>query len=84
MNRLARIQQQLQALDPTVLEVINESAQHHGHAGDDGSGESHLLVRISAKAFAGQTKLSCHRMVYDMLKVEFSHGLHALRIETIE
>jgi len=40
------------AFSPTRLEVINDSAKHHGHMGDDGSGESHFTVVIEAAAFA--------------------------------
>ena len=35
-----------EAFAPTRLDVINDSARHHGHAGDDGSGESHFTVVI--------------------------------------
>ncbi len=34
------------AFAPTQLRVINDSAQHHGHLGDDGSGESLSLIHI--------------------------------------
>ena len=51
------------ALTPTRLEVINDSAQHHGHAGDDGSGESHFTIVIEAEAFAGVSRLERQRMV---------------------
>ena len=43
------------ALAPTRLAVINDSARHRGHAGDDGSGESHFTVEIVSPAFAGMT-----------------------------
>ncbi len=42
------------ALRPERLAVINDSAKHRGHTGDDGSGESHFTVEIVAEAFAGQ------------------------------
>src|SRR3546814_8499174 len=44
------------ALSPTRIEVINDSARHHGHAGDDGSGESHLTVVIESDGFAGRSE----------------------------
>ena len=46
------------AFAPSRLEVINDSARHHGHAGDDGSGESHFTVVIESAAFAGQSRLA--------------------------
>ncbi len=44
------------AFIPTRLAVINDSAKHHGHAGDDGSGESHFTVVIESAAFTGQER----------------------------
>ncbi len=41
-----------EAFAPTILEIINDSAQHAGHAGDDGSGESHFTIVIEAPSFA--------------------------------
>lgn len=52
-----------QALAPTRLAVINDSAHHAGHSGDDGSGESHFTVVIESEAFAGQNRLTRQRMV---------------------
>ena len=46
------------AFAPTHLDVINDSAHHHGHAGHDGSGESHFTVVIESAAFAGRAKLA--------------------------
>ncbi|MBJ7527806.1 MAG: BolA family transcriptional regulator, partial [Sphingomonadaceae bacterium] len=41
------------AFAPTRLSVINDSAKHHGHSGDDGSGESHFNIEIESAAFTG-------------------------------
>ena len=51
------------ALAPTRLEVINDSATHRGHSGDDGSGESHFTVVIESAAFHGRNRLERQRMV---------------------
>lgn len=69
-------------LAPTHLEVIDESAAHAGHAGagDEGFG-THFRVRIQASCFTGQTRLACHRLVYDALHDFMARGLHALAIE---
>src|SRR3546814_18476266 len=58
------IEQRLQsALSPVHLAVINDSAKHSGHMGDDGSGESHFTVEIVAEAFVGQSRVNRQRMV---------------------
>ncbi len=69
-------------LQPTKLEVIDESSQHQGHAGANGSGfGTHFRVRISAVAFAGKSAVARHRLVYDALQDFMDQGLHALAIE---
>ncbi len=69
------------AFSPTRLEVINDSAKHHGHAGDDGSGESHFTVVIEAPAFAGQSRLERQRMVNKALGDIPGQKVHALSIQ---
>lgn len=69
-----------EAFAPSRLEVINDSAQHHGHAGDDGSGESHFTVVIEAKAFAGASRLQRQRMVNAALGDIPGQRVHALAI----
>lgn len=70
------------ALQPTVLEVIDESFQHHGHAGANGSGfGTHFRVKISSPLFVGQSVVARHRLVYDALQDFIDQGLHALAIE---
>ncbi len=69
------------AFRPTQLEVINESAQHAGHSGDDGSGESHWRVRIQAAEFNDMNRLARHRAVHSALGPEIIGRLHALALE---
>jgi BolA protein len=68
------------ALAPSHLAVINDSARHHGHAGDDGSGESHFTVEIEAQAFAGMTRLARQRAVNAALGDLMRERVHALAI----
>lgn len=71
-----------QALAPTELTVIDESAAHAGHAGANGTGRgTHFRVRIASPAFAGLGRVAQHRLVYDALRPFTAAGLHALAIE---
>ena len=71
-------------LAPTQLEVFDESWQHAGHAGADGSGfGTHFRVRIASSLFEGRSRVACHRLVYDALRDFVERGLHALTIETL-
>ncbi|ANK73674.1 MULTISPECIES: BolA family transcriptional regulator [Ensifer] len=72
----------IEAFHPERLEVINESHQHTGHQpGFDGTGESHMRVRIVSSAFAGMSRVARHRAINDLLKPELDAGLHALAVE---
>ena len=71
-------------LAPTQLEVLDESAAHLGHAGQDGTGAgTHFRVRIASPLFEGRPKVARHRLVYDALREFLDRGLHALAIETL-
>ncbi|MDO9090831.1 MAG: BolA family protein [Burkholderiaceae bacterium] len=73
-----------EALAPTTLEVLDESAAHAGHAGANGTGAgTHFRVRIASPRFAGKGRLARHRLVYDSLQDFMDRGLHALAIETL-
>lgn len=68
------------AFAPTHLSVSNDSAKHHGHLGDDGSGESHFSVEIESQAFAGVSRLERQRMVNRALGDLPGQRVHALAI----
>lgn len=71
-----------QVLKPTQLQVLDESADHAGHAGANGLGYgTHFRVRIAAPAFEGLSRVAAHRLVYDALKPYIDAGLHALAID---
>jgi BolA protein len=77
----AEIEQRLRAaLAPTQLAVINDSAKHRGHAGDDGSGESHFTVEVEAPQFAAMTRLERQRAVNAALGELMQGRVHALAI----
>jgi BolA protein len=82
----AAIEQQLIArLQPTHLEVIDESADHAGHTGANAEGfGTHFRVRIASPAFAGKTRVAKHRLVYDAMQNFIDQGLHALAIDIID
>ncbi|MAM41483.1 MAG: BolA family transcriptional regulator [Erythrobacter sp.] len=70
-----------EAFSPTRLDVINDSAKHHGHTGDDGSGESHFTVVIEAPAFADMNRVERQRAVNRALGDIPGDRVHALAIQ---
>jgi BolA family transcriptional regulator, general stress-responsive regulator len=69
------------AFAPSRLAVINDSAKHSGHSGDDGSGESHFTVEIESAAFAGKSRLERQRLVNRALGDIPGGRVHALAIK---
>lgn len=69
------------ALEPTRLDVINESHLHSGHAGSPGTGESHFRVLIVSPRFEGQSRLERHRLVNDALGDLLRNRIHALAVK---
>ena len=84
--RRAEIEQQLsRLLQPTPLEVIDESAAHAGHSGANAEGfGSHFRVRIASPVFAGISRVARHRLVYDAMQNFIDQGLHAVAIEIVD
>ena len=68
-----------EALEPSYLQVINESHLHKGHAGDDGSGESHFSIAIKSCSLDGIGKVQKHQKIYSILREEMK-VIHALSI----
>jgi BolA family transcriptional regulator, general stress-responsive regulator len=69
------------AFAPSKLAVINDSAKHHGHSGDDGSGESHFTIEIESAAFVGQNRVNRQRMINKALGDIPGQRVHALAIK---
>ncbi len=71
-----------QALQPEDLVVTDDSSQHAGHAGANGTGfGTHFSVRVRARCFNGLTHVQRHRLVYDALRDLIPQGVHALAIK---
>lgn len=82
MNMQRRMRQKLdEAFQPDLLEVIDESEQHRGHAGWREGGETHFRVRIVATAFDGQGRVARQRAVNRCLAEELATSVHALAME---
>lgn len=70
-----------QNLQPEFLEVKNNSYLHQGHAGDNGTNETHFEVIIESDQLKEISKIQAHRKINQLMKSEFEKGLHALEIK---
>jgi BolA protein len=83
-ERIATIQSRLQAqFNPTMLEVVDDSHQHVGHAGSrDGAG--HYTVIVAAACFHQKNRVAIHREIYAVLNDLIPQEIHALQIKIVE
>jgi len=68
------------ALNPTHLDIVNDSGHHAGHMGDDGTGESHFTVIVESRAFDGLSRVQRQRLVNQALAELLQDRIHALAI----
>lgn len=82
MTRTEKIRSRLEeAFAPRVLEVVDESERHRGHAGYQEGGESHFQVTIESEKFKGLSRIARHRAVHEALGRDLVSEIHALRLK---
>ena len=81
MSLTDEITSRLQVLEPTVLNLIDESALHAGHQGSGSGG--HFRLEITSSHFCGKSQIMRHRLVYKTLTDLMPHKIHALSIQAI-
>jgi BolA protein len=69
------------AFAPRLLDVVDDSESHRGHAGYRDGGESHFNVSIRSVSFDGQSRLQRHRAVHTALGSELVGRIHALSLD---
>ncbi len=83
MSAEARLREKLMvALEPTRLDIVNESELHAGHRSSPNTGESHFRSLIVSPRFAGVSRVGRHRLVNEAIADELSGRIHALALST--
>ncbi len=77
----ALLRERLASLDPAVLEIHDDSAEHAGHAEARGGG--HFSVLIVSQVFTGLSRLQRHQRVYRQVGDLLPHAVHALSIRAL-
>ncbi len=71
------------SLNPTVVDLYDDSNDHRGHAAFKEGIATHLGVLVVADAFEGKSRVQRQRMVYKCLEDALSKELHAVtRLQT--
>jgi BolA protein len=83
MSAEQRLREKLMiALEPTRLDIVNESELHAGHRSSPNTGESHFRVLVISPKFTGVSRVARHRMVNDAIADELKGSIHALALST--
>lgn len=81
--RIAEMTKRLeQHLNPSQLEIIDDSHKHIGHAGAKG-GLGHFTVIISSNELQDKRKIQQHRLIYQALGEMMETDIHALAIKIV-
>ncbi|NJO38817.1 MAG: BolA family transcriptional regulator [Rhizobiales bacterium] len=72
-----------EALAPSRLELVDESALHAGHAGARPGGESHFRLLVVSDSFENRGRIERQRMVYQVLGDLLRTDVHALSIKAL-
>lgn len=78
-NRIEQMNTLLAALQPTKIEITDDSQKHAGHVGARGGGGHYRLLIVSTQ-FESKPTVTRHRMVYSVLGDMMKHDIHALAI----
>lgn len=82
MSKRQEIEDRLRsAFAPRLLDVVDDSESHRGHAGFQEGGESHFNVAIRAETFKGMNRLARHRAIHAALGPELISRIHALALD---
>ena len=71
----------LNALNPTSIQLVDDSEKHRGHGGHNPSGESHFTLIIRSPEFAGKSRVERQRMIHRALGELVGNRVHALSIK---
>jgi BolA protein len=71
------------ALNPTRVDLVDDSEQHRGHGGYNPAGESHFSLLIESPNFSGKSRVERQRMIYAALGDLMESRVHALSIRAI-
>ncbi len=70
-------------LNPTFLQIIDDSAKHADHNSAAKAGGTHFSLKIISANFSGKSRIERHRMIYKILDAQLKGQVHALAITAL-
>jgi BolA protein len=81
-DRVEKIRAALQTdLSPVLLEIVDDSGAHAGHADGRSGGGGHYYLTVVSSVFAGLTHVQRHQRVYQALGHLMQGDIHALSMK---
>lgn len=81
MEIAKQMRERLEALQPSRLEIRDDSEKHRGHGGWREGGETHFHVTLRAPALGDLSRVAQHRLVHDTLGPDLVGRIHALSMD---
>ena len=73
-----------EALAPEIIELVDESEKHRGHANYVEGKSTHFRLMISSSQLAHLSRVAQHRAILSALGDAFEGDIHALQIEVMD
>ena len=77
-----QIRERLEALNPSYLEINDDSQKHAEHIENPTGGLTHATITIVSEDFHGLNLVKRHKMIYSKLNDALQSSLHALCLKT--
>lgn len=82
MLSATEIKERLQFLNPSFLDITDDSHKHAEHIENPTGGLTHATITIISEEFNGLLTIQRHKLIHKALKDALAGSLHALCINT--
>ena len=82
MLTATQIKQRLEHLNPSFIDISDDSHRHAEHIDNPTGGLTHATITIVSEQFLGLSSVRRHKLIYNSLKDALASSLHALCLKT--
>jgi BolA family transcriptional regulator, general stress-responsive regulator len=82
MLTASEIKERLECLEPSYIDIRDDSLSHAEHIENPTGGLTHATITLVSKQFEGLSLVKRHKLIYSQLKDALASSLHALVLKT--
>lgn len=82
MLKAGEIRERLEHLNPSFIDIRDDSHAHAEHIENPTGGLTHATITIVSENFVGLPLVQRHKLIYNSLKDALASSLHALCLKT--